>query len=768
MENINNIPFSFDRNTSKWIAQLGTSHTESSFADGITLSNVIINNTLESKVVDNFSARIPYTTIDGDISYIDYEVPEDERENFIGILQLSNRTLPDQNLFYQVKYTLERDSYLNYNKFEIKQVTPATIENGKYKGKKILLYALYFKSNEDDLKNVYILDQNTYNEVNDGVYPIYTLQAQNTPDSIVSELYYRNKANHVYADYDVHKLSTKDLNIEDYVPPINISEEEALNWDAVHIKGTNKEQAMKSVRGLQEKLAEMGIEDPLVGNSAYQIVKVGGKDCYVPKWNPYPCTTLNKFISEIDDTNHIHNIQIQEHWVITAIESTSGSRKVHLDLPIFKDITGKRPMLPKEEQINSDKIVTLLNIKASIQIEDIDNKSSLSDAYYNMKAGYNSKTSLIDMGYYQSVVAVAPKWNLQFLTSDFWKHGQAGIIDIADDIYPTYWYGKQHPFEFEFIVVNDPSVHKIFTNLEIVANKAKPESFHYEIVGESYDFAKDKVNMYFRQEAMKALWQYNGADISYDRNFLKVQPKQQNKSADFPHRYYTRQDTINDVEDYYIHVSYPNGYDYRHLSGAEIVYYPNRQEFRVQNHAMAVDLDDPKLEGSRSIIAANCKYLEDRWKVTINPITIVYKNEYQQKGSGNLFSDINSTWPYAQGNYQKLPSLPIYNSPIPDKVLESGNIDFPGNDLEHPEWGEDNALYNLYDLSNYNQKGGWKPLDLTNWLNDVNIYKYNFGEAQNRKEIDIKDKFLKVRIRYSGEELAIIDFVKTIYRVSYS
>jgi hypothetical protein len=48
------------------------------------------------------------------------------------------------------------------------------------------------------------------------------------------------------------------------------------------------------------------------------------------------------------------------------------------------------------------------------------------------------------------------------------------------------------------VVVNDPSVHKIFSNLELVANKAKPESFHYEIVGECYDFAKDKPNMYFR------------------------------------------------------------------------------------------------------------------------------------------------------------------------------------------------------------------------------------------------------------------------------
>jgi hypothetical protein len=58
--------------------------------------------------------------------------------------------------------------------------------------------------------------------------------------------------------------------------------------------------------------------------------------------------------------------------------------------------------------------------------------------------------------------------------------------------------------------------------LELIANKAKPESFHYEVIGEAYDFAKDKPNMYFRQEAMKALWQYNGCDIEYNNDFLKI------------------------------------------------------------------------------------------------------------------------------------------------------------------------------------------------------------------------------------------------------
>lgn len=673
MENINNMPFSFDRNTSKWIAKLGTSHTESSFADGITLSNVIIEN-LENEneeVVTNFRVPVSYINKKGEWVTANYSIADDNksRKKYIGVLSLSNRILPDSQLHYQISYSLQRDQYGNYKKFEIVPLNCGDSVGGIYlpddamfAGAFMPLYCLKFKEGGAEYTPVFYKDGQELTQVSDGAGDtFYTYQPLYTSKALLSELYYRNKVKHVYADYDTNKIKLGDT---------------------------------------------------------------------------------------VDD----QTLEIQDM----------------LEYPIFKDITGKRPTLPREEMLNADKIVTLLNIKATISIVDDYNASKLSDAYYNMKAGFQSGTSLIDGGYYESVVGIAPRWNLQFLSTDFWKHGQAGLIDIADDIYPTYWYGKQHPFEFECVVVNDPSIHKIFTNLEIVANKAKPESFHYEIIGETYDFAKDKVNMYFRQEAMKALWQYNGVDISYDRNFLKVQPRQQPKSADFPHKYYTRQDTINEIEDYYIHVTYPESHDYRHLSGAEVVYYPNRQEYRIWNHAMAVSLDDLSQDDSRSIIAANCQYLEDRWKVTINPILVCYKNEYQRKFSGALIQPQNSTWAKAKDSSQMLPTLPIYNSPIPDQVLSAGGIDFPGNDVNHPEWGEDNALYNLYDLSGYNSGGDWKPLDLTNWLDDVNVYKYNFGEAQNRKEIDVKDKFLKVRIRYSGEELAVIDFLNTVYRISYA
>ena len=114
-----------------------------------------------------------------------------------------------------------------------------------------------------------------------------------------------------------------------------------------------------------------------------------------------------------------------------------------------------------------------------------------------------------------------------------------------------------------------------------------------------------------------------------------------------------------------------------------------------------------------------------------------------------------------------LPSLPIANSPVPNEVKESGQISFPGLNSNNTELDRSNALYHLYDLTNFGIST-YKPLDTSSWLNDVNIYRYNFGEAHNRKEIDVRDKFVKIRIRYSGEELAIIDFLNTIYQVSYA
>jgi hypothetical protein len=49
-----------------------------------------------------------------------------------------------------------------------------------------------------------------------------------------------------------------------------------------------------------------------------------------------------------DGVPKVHGILLSQHWTIDTTTSNSD-RKVWYDLPIFKDITGKRPMLPKNE-----------------------------------------------------------------------------------------------------------------------------------------------------------------------------------------------------------------------------------------------------------------------------------------------------------------------------------------------------------------------------------------------------------------------------------
>ena len=88
----------------------------------------------------------------------------------------------------------------------------------------------------------------------------------------------------------------------------------------------------------------------------------------------------------------------------------------------------------------------------------------------------------------------------------------------------------------------------------------------------------------FGQEALKALYQYNGYDIEYNHNFVEIEPKQHARSAIFP-QYYSRWDTVNEIYDSYKRLEGDRPFNYDHLSGSEIVYYPTRNEFRVWNHA---------------------------------------------------------------------------------------------------------------------------------------------------------------------------------------
>lgn len=764
MQNIDNIPFSFNREVVKMIGKLGTSNHDNDYSDGVTLSNNIMNITDHGFVpsteyhgfkrpsfeVANKDLNITYLNKQGEEQKYEFltSVPTDpdyegtttldkvqSDPQFIGFLHLDKRSLPDGKARYHIEYELLRDKQGNHKLFNIEKVK------------------LAIKPVNEMIKSDVKFIEVCYLRLNPGVY---------TAD-LLSELYYRNNAGNEYADSDVNKVA----------PIAKMHSVTNRKIKGVQVSGTNVSDTRIINGYILEKLKEQWGDTWPVGN-----------DTLLTRDTAYHCGFLNEVpemqqIPEwadketwVDDTTTYHGIKVSDHWLL---ESEDGF-VIHTDKPIFKNKAGKRLMLPKHLQVNPDKIVRYLNIKARVFIDSWDLTRNAQDAYFNQFANGDHDLCMIDAGYFESQVAVTTSFNLSLLSTDFWKHGQAGIIDISDKIYPTYWYGQQHPFEFECVVVDDPSVHKIFTNLELVANHVKPESFHYEVVGDVYDFAEDKPTMYFRQEALKALYQYNGYDIEYNPNFLEIEPKQHNKSADLP-KYYSRWDSINDIYDSYKRFSAPLDFNYDHLAGAEIVYYPTRHEFRVWNHAEAIDVDSLSQDIATSVIKANCRYLEDKWLVNINPIIITYKNELTQdnqkhfvinelytpleekeelKYRQGLFAKDNfniykySSWvKNAEGN-TLLPPINIQGTKLEENL--KGNIQYPG-DVTNPESGKDNALYGLYNLDLWN-KGKWSPIDPV--------------KNKDRRETDVRGKFMKVRIRYSGEELAIIDFLNTIYQISFA
>ena len=343
------------------------------------------------------------------------------------------------------------------------------------------------------------------------------------------------------------------------------------------------------------------------------------------------------------------------------------------------------------------------------------------------------------------------------LTTDFYLHGQAGIFNVAESLYPTHWYGEYHPFEFEFVVNDKIAQQKMFTNLVLISNKAEPESFHFEIEGDNYEFSSDKRAMYFRQEATKNLFQNLGSDIIYDRKYVdvaaggmtfeqayrssseqytdqynkmdKVYPiyeqglVKQVKSSIFP-LYYERVDTYNQVYHKYEQIT-GDHFDFQNLSGSEIKWNRDLNQFDVVTHIKNSPID---MVGT---LRGNSRYKDGRWEIQIPSIIFMQKNEGEWI---NPYEKLQEDGPlYNQDLY--IPPIVINSQYLP-KDLKDFNIS-----LEKLP----NIYHDTY-LTKSIQTGGWTQ----------------------RKETRIRDKWVKIRVRYSGKNLAIIHSLATLYNISYS
>ena len=367
---------------------------------------------------------------------------------------------------------------------------------------------------------------------------------------------------------------------------------------------------------------------------------------------------------------------------------------------------------------------------------------------------------------------------LPSLTTDFYLHGQAGLFNITENTYPCHWYGKYHPFEFEFIVNDKVGQQKIFTDLMIISNKAEPESFHFEIEGDNYEFSEDKRAMYFRQEATKNLYQNLGSNILYDRYFTDVAAnpytyeqhyraknssysnyttngrfnwdkaypvqlsglQQQVKSTIFP-LYYERVDTYDEIYHDYWDMK-GNGYDFKNLSGSEVIWNRDLNQFDIVTHIKNSPIDHyGRLRG-------NSRYKEGKWNIQIPSIQFMQKNEENWKS-------LKDTSSYSYKDQLQEFGSPLKNSSlnIPPIVL---NSQYVPKDITSGSITVD-KLPNIYSIIQKNNKDeGYlrKVIDQSNWTY--------------RKEARIRDKWMKVRVRYSGKNLAIIHSLITLYNISYS
>lgn len=60
------------------------------------------------------------------------------------------------------------------------------------------------------------------------------------------------------------------------------------------------------------------------------------------------------------------------------------------------------------------------------------------------------------------------------------------------------------------------------------------------------------------------------------------------------------------------------------------------------------------------------------------------------------------------------------------------------------------------------------PANLTNLGYNIDNNSFQLNKWSNTKETRIRDRYVKVKVRYSGSDLAIIYALKTLYTISYA
>ena len=271
-----------------------------------------------------------------------------------------------------------------------------------------------------------------------------------------------------------------------------------------------------------------------------------------------------------------------------------------------------------------------------------------------------------------------------------WKHGQAGLYDNQGKIKPTFWYGKQHEFNFEFVVNESPAQQKIFNNLKILSNKTAPDKFEFEIVGEGYEWFEYKpiVEWINKQDmSIKTLDDWYKEVLNKDSATIRA------KYPDFPSLF---------------------------------------DEFRIIKKLPYLKMKHTDKKGSPE------------------------RPHYEWEG-GSAYWDRFKPDAVRDYKYSYNCSEPCF---VADDQLNETRVrtEQLGNDMRKYGRIRGNMQYleDLWDVE-------IRPLQLE-WcyVQDEKLMKKKMTETRHR------DKYLKVKVRYSGEDLALIQAIMTIFDESYA
>ena len=128
--------------------------------------------------------------------------------------------------------------------------------------------------------------------------------------------------------------------------------------------------------------------------------------------------------------------------------------------------------------------------------------------------------------------------------------------------------------------------------------------------------------------------------------------------------------------------------------------------------------------------------MNDKWTVQITPINVLNRNGTWV----NVGTELDPKW---------LPKLVVHN--VPDEVIEHSQGEI--NDGDFPQELGVNDSDHKYLMSSKGLGYDTSMLDGTDWSVMANA----------RKEVKLMDKYLKTRIRYKGDKLAIIMAIVTNY-----